>query len=155
MKRSHEPIFWSLFGAGGVLSALIAPILIFITGIITPIGVWMPPQALDYARQSLENAPDELKQFPLAALGWVHYKRKEFDKAIDFLARSSELGTSSNTLTHLGMALLASGDEEKAKNVLARARSLESRRGGLEDRMMECMRDSTRILERVRRGQRK
>lgn len=50
MKRSHEPIFWSLFGAGGVLSALLAPILIFITGIITPIGVWMPAQALDYAR---------------------------------------------------------------------------------------------------------
>ena len=48
MKRSHEPIFWSLFGAGGVLSALLAPILIFITGIIAPIGVWMPPQALDY-----------------------------------------------------------------------------------------------------------
>jgi fumarate reductase subunit D len=50
MKRSHEPIFWSLFGAGGVLSALLAPILIVITGIITPIGLWMPPQALDYAR---------------------------------------------------------------------------------------------------------
>ena len=50
MKRSHEPIFWSLFGAGGVLSALIAPILIFITGIIAPIGVWMPPQTLEYAR---------------------------------------------------------------------------------------------------------
>jgi len=50
MKRSHEPIFWSLFGAGGVLSALVAPILIFITGIITPIGMWMPPEALDYAR---------------------------------------------------------------------------------------------------------
>jgi fumarate reductase subunit D len=50
MKRSHEPIFWSLFGAGGVLSALIAPVLIFITGIIAPIGVWMPPEALDYPR---------------------------------------------------------------------------------------------------------
>ena len=50
MKRSHEPIFWSLFGAGGVLSALVAPILIFITGIITPIGLWMPQQALDHAR---------------------------------------------------------------------------------------------------------
>ena len=50
MKRSHEPIFWSLFGAGGVLSALVAPILILITGIIAPIGVWMPQQALAYPR---------------------------------------------------------------------------------------------------------
>jgi fumarate reductase subunit D len=50
MKRSHEPIFWSLFGAGGVLSALVAPILIFITGIIAPTALWMPPEALDYSR---------------------------------------------------------------------------------------------------------
>lgn len=50
MKRSHEPIFWSLFGAGGMLSALVAPVLIFITGIIAPIGLWMPPQALAYSR---------------------------------------------------------------------------------------------------------
>ena len=50
MKRSHEPIFWSLFGAGGVLSALLAPILILITGIIAPIGIWMPAEALEYSR---------------------------------------------------------------------------------------------------------
>jgi fumarate reductase subunit D len=50
MKRSNEPIFWSLFGAGGMLSALVAPILIFITGIIAPIGLWMPPDALAYSR---------------------------------------------------------------------------------------------------------
>ena len=50
MKRSHEPIFWSLFGAGGVLSALIAPILILITGIIAPVGQWLPPEALEYSR---------------------------------------------------------------------------------------------------------
>ena len=50
MKRSNEPIFWSLFGAGGMLSALVAPILIFITGIIAPIGLWLPSNALDYSR---------------------------------------------------------------------------------------------------------
>jgi fumarate reductase subunit D len=50
MKRSNEPIFWSLFGAGGMLSALIAPILIFITRITTPVGLWMPPQAFEYSR---------------------------------------------------------------------------------------------------------
>lgn len=112
-------------------------------------------EALDFARRSVELSPDEIKQFPLAALGWVHYKRKEFDKAVDFLARSTELGPSPTTLTHLGMALLASGEEDRARNVLARARSVGSRGEALQEKMMECMKDSTRLLERVRRGQRK
>lgn len=50
MKRSNAPIFWSLFGAGGVLSALVGPVLVFITGVATPTGVGMPPAALSYAR---------------------------------------------------------------------------------------------------------
>ena len=49
MKRSTDPIFWSLFGAGGMLSALVAPILILVTGIIAPLG-WIPPQAFAYSR---------------------------------------------------------------------------------------------------------
>ena len=103
----------------------------------------------------MELAPDEIKQFPLAALGWVHYKRKEFDKAVDFLARSSELGPSSTTLTHLGMALLASGQEDRARTVLAHARNVGERGEALQEKMMECMKDSTRLIERARRGQRK
>ena len=51
-------------------------------------------QALDYAQRSLELAPEELRQFPLAALGWVHFKRQEFEQAIEFLERSSRLGSS-------------------------------------------------------------
>ena len=50
MKRANEPIFWSLFGAGGVLSALLGPILILITGIIAPTGTGMPPEAMAYPR---------------------------------------------------------------------------------------------------------
>jgi tetratricopeptide (TPR) repeat protein len=113
--------------------------------------------ALDYARRSVELSPDELKQFPLDALGWVHYKRKEFGKAVDFLSKSSELSASPTTLTHLGMALLASGEEDRARNVLAHARSMgrAARAEGVEARMMEFMKDSTRLLERVRRGQKK
>ena len=107
-------------------------------------------QALDYARRSVELSPEEFKQFPLAALGWVHYKRREFDKAVDFLSRSTEFGLSSMTLTHLGMALLASGEKEKAKNVLSEARSLGDHAGALQERMMEFMRDSTRLLESLR-----
>lgn len=49
MKRSNEPVFWSLFGAGGVLSALIGPVLIFITGIAVPLGFLLPSDTLSHA----------------------------------------------------------------------------------------------------------
>jgi fumarate reductase subunit D len=49
MKRSNEPLFWALFGAGGMLSALIGPALIFATGIAVPLG-WLPADTLSAAR---------------------------------------------------------------------------------------------------------
>jgi tetratricopeptide (TPR) repeat protein len=107
--------------------------------------------ALDYARRALDVAPDELKQFPLAALGWVHYKRGEYQLAAECLEKSAELGPSPTTFTHLGMAQLAAGEEDEARAAFGRARSLEPRVGALEERMMECMKDSARLLERVKR----
>ncbi|MGB8339458.1 MAG: fumarate reductase subunit FrdD [Burkholderiales bacterium] len=50
IKRSNKPIFWSLFGAGGMLSALIGPMLIFITGIAVPMGFLLPADTLRYDR---------------------------------------------------------------------------------------------------------
>jgi fumarate reductase subunit D len=38
MKRSNAPIFWLLFGAGGMLAALLGTVLVFITGIAVPLG---------------------------------------------------------------------------------------------------------------------
>ena len=65
--------------------------------------------ALEYAGRALSAAPDELKPYPLAALGWVHYKRQEFDRAIDCLRKSSERAAQPMTFHHLGMAYLAAG----------------------------------------------
>ncbi|MGB2079415.1 MAG: fumarate reductase subunit FrdD [Vibrio sp.] len=38
-KRSEEPIWWSLFGAGGTWFAMITPITILVLGILVPMGV--------------------------------------------------------------------------------------------------------------------
>ena len=48
MKRSNAPIFWALFGAGGMLSALIGAVLVFITGIAAPSGTLLPREMLSY-----------------------------------------------------------------------------------------------------------
>ncbi len=48
MKRSNAPIFWGLFGAGGMLSALFGPMLVFITGIAVPLGLLLPPDLMNY-----------------------------------------------------------------------------------------------------------
>ena len=48
MKRSKEPIFWSLFGAGGMLAALVGPALVLITGIAVPFGLFFAPDTMSY-----------------------------------------------------------------------------------------------------------
>jgi fumarate reductase subunit D len=46
-RRSHEPIFWGLFGAGGMLVALITPVMILITGLLIPLEI-MDSENLSY-----------------------------------------------------------------------------------------------------------
>lgn len=65
MKRSNKPIFWSLFGAGGMLSALTGPVLVLLTGIVLPAGLWFAPDALRYERVLA------FVQHPLGALALV------------------------------------------------------------------------------------
>jgi fumarate reductase subunit D len=49
MNRSNAPIFWLLFGAGGMLSALIGPVLVFVTGIAVPLGLFVSQDSMSYA----------------------------------------------------------------------------------------------------------
>ncbi len=45
MVKSNEPIWWSLFSAGGVVSAFCIPITIVVTGIAVPAG-WISAEGL-------------------------------------------------------------------------------------------------------------
>lgn len=67
MKRSHEPLFWALFGAGGMLSALIGPVLVLITGVLLPLGLLLPADALS-ADRALAFARHPLGKLALLAV---------------------------------------------------------------------------------------
>jgi fumarate reductase subunit D len=86
MKRSNAPIFWSLFGAGGVLSALAAPVLVFITGIAAPTGFGMPPEALAYSRvlAFAQNTGGKLALFLVIALFLWHAAHRIYHCLHDF-----------------------------------------------------------------------
>ena len=49
-KRSNAPIFWGLFGAGGMIAALVGPMLVFITGIAVPLGILLPADTMSYPK---------------------------------------------------------------------------------------------------------
>ena len=47
-RRTIAPVFWLLFGAGGMLSALFGPALIVLTGFMLPHGWGVPAGFADY-----------------------------------------------------------------------------------------------------------
>jgi len=115
-------------------------------------------EALSLADQALQLSPREMRHFPLAAKGWVHYKRKEFDRAVECLRRAAELGETPTGLTHLGLAHLAVGDSRAARTAFSRAKrrgsSRSARRGGLETKMLEQIRRNLHLTEKLEKGKR-
>ena len=43
MARSNKPILWLPFAGGGLVAALIVPVLILITGVLMPLGILYLP----------------------------------------------------------------------------------------------------------------
>ena len=106
-------------------------------------------EALESAQLALRFSPKELRQFPLAALGWVYFKRREFKNAVDFLTKSADLGPTATNLMHLGMALLESGEKDRARQVFRRAKSFKMKGAGLEEKILEQVRTATKLIDRL------
>ena len=100
--------------------------------------------ALELARQAVELAPPTLQDLPLAALGWVHFRRREFEQSVDCLRRSNHLGQSPRTMTQLGMALLAQGEQEQARHALRAARDMAQSAMVVEEQVFEVLKGSMR-----------
>ena len=80
MKRSNAPIFWALFGAGGMLSALVGAMLVWISGIAAPLGLGLPAATLSYANAQAvaQSWPGKLAIFIVICLFLWHAAHRIF-----------------------------------------------------------------------------
>ncbi len=75
MKRSSEPFWWALFGAGGALAALFLPILVFVQGIAVPLA-WVEAPSYESLYQALNSPITKLFLLVLIALSLFHWAHR-------------------------------------------------------------------------------
>jgi len=72
MKRSNAPVFWSLFGAGGMLAALVGAAFVVVTGFM------LPRATLDHATVAAFARHGALAIFVVIALFLWHAAHRIF-----------------------------------------------------------------------------
>jgi succinate dehydrogenase subunit D len=70
-KRPIEPILWLTFSAGGVLAALLAPILIALFGLAFPLG-WLSAPSHAYLLALVRPPLNRLALFLFCLLALIH-----------------------------------------------------------------------------------
>ena len=75
MKRSNEPFLWSLFSAGGMLSALTLPAVVGVLWIAPAFG-WLEPVGREEVLELLAPALARLAVFALVALSLFHWAHR-------------------------------------------------------------------------------
>ena len=70
-KRSIEPLLWLLFSAGGVLAALLLPILLLLFGVVFALSPSSAP-SYDHIHAVLRNPLTRLVLFFLCMLALLH-----------------------------------------------------------------------------------
>jgi fumarate reductase subunit D len=70
-----EPLFWLLFSAGGVVSAMLIPSLLFLFGMAFPLG-WMAPPTHEHMSQVLGNFIVRLVLLGLIVLSLFHWAHR-------------------------------------------------------------------------------
>ena len=74
-KRSIEPLLWLLFSAGGVLAALLLPVLLFLFGLAFPLG-WLAPPGHGHLLAVLHHPLTRAPLFLLCMLSLFHWAHR-------------------------------------------------------------------------------
>jgi fumarate reductase subunit D len=74
-KRSIEPFLWLLFSAGGVLAALLLPVLLFLFGLAYPAG-WLSPPSYPQLLAVLSHPLTRVVLFLLCMLSLFHWAHR-------------------------------------------------------------------------------
>ena len=75
VKRHPEPFLWLLFSAGGVISAMLMPILLLLFGIAVPLR-WMVAPDYQHVLRVLSNPLTRVALVALAALSLFHWAHR-------------------------------------------------------------------------------
>jgi len=75
VNRETEPIFWTLFSAGGVVAALFLPIQLFIFAFAAPLG-WMHAPGYESLRTLAHSPITRLYLFVLCSLPLFHFAHR-------------------------------------------------------------------------------
>ena len=75
VKKSNDPFFWTLFGAGGALSALVIPAFLFTVGIANPLG-WVEGPAYSSVQTVLLHPLARIVVFFLVSLSLFHWAHR-------------------------------------------------------------------------------
>ena len=70
-KESIEPLLWTAFSAGGVVAALVLPVLLFLFGLAVPLG-WLPAPSRDHLLALLHHPATRIALFVVFALALFH-----------------------------------------------------------------------------------
>jgi fumarate reductase subunit D len=74
-KRSIEPLLWLLFSAGGVLAALLLPVLVFLFGVAFPLG-WLSGPSHEHLLAVLRHPLSRVILFLLCMLSLFHWAHR-------------------------------------------------------------------------------
>jgi fumarate reductase subunit D len=75
IKRHPEPLLWMLFSAGGVLSGMLMPMLLFLFGVAFPLG-WLTAPTHAQVLSVLTNPLIQLVLFALCVLSLFHWAHR-------------------------------------------------------------------------------